>query len=297
MIKQSRFLSAVLFIGVSALVSMTSGCLMAGNYHSAKTLEKGTGQMGLTFSSTRYQKTDNDGTTDYAAIPNVIPEITYHVGVSENVEVGGRAALGSLGGDLDVKYRFLRNDKLHLAVAPALSYQSAVLVEAIGFRLPVIATYELADSVDFNAAAFLTQTNFRSASSEFKSFDGNLTSTGAAIGLDIHGETLHIRPAVEFTQYVADLNGEQFDPFNTVNILVHVAWTTGREKKQLDRIERKIDALGAPAPGPYAPAPGPYAPAPGPYAPAPGPYAPPPGPGPYAPPPAPIEPAPMPAPQ
>lgn len=265
-----------------------SGCLMAGNYHTAKTLDKGTSQTGLTFSTTRYQNVNSDGSLDAVAIPNVVPEFTYHLGVGANTEVGGRVALGSLGFEGDVKHRILRNDKLHLAIAPALSYQAAVVYEAIGGRLPLIGTVELSDMVDVTAAGFVAQTNFSGASSDFASFKGNLTSTGASIGLDLHGESLSIRPAFEFTQYVADFSaGNDFHRFNTVNFLVHVAWTGGRDKQQLNRIERKLDALGAPpaatAPAPasapvtpvaapeYGPAPAPgvpvYEPAPAPVAP------------------------------
>ncbi len=249
-----------LLVGSVLVAVGASGCLMSGNYHTAKTLEKGTSQVGMTFSTMRYEKENSDGSRDAVALPNIIPEITYHIGVADDVEVGGRAALGSLGIEGDVKYRFLRSDKVHLAVAPALSYQAAFVFQAVGVRLPVIATYQLSDMIDFNAAAFLAQTNFGNADSDFSTFNGNLTSTGGALGFDIHGETLSIRPAFEFTKYVANVNGDTFDGFNTVNFLVHIAWTGGREKQQLDRIERKLDAMAAPPAPVYAPAP--MAPAP-----------------------------------
>ncbi|HEX2688827.1 MAG TPA: hypothetical protein VHN14_19525, partial [Kofleriaceae bacterium] len=82
-----------------------------------------------------------------------------------------------------------------------------------------------------------------------------------ALGFDLHGETFTIRPAVEFTRYVADLSSDSNSTsahFNTVNFLVHIAWTGGKEKKQLDRIERKLDNLTAPPPAaPFAPPPPP----------------------------------------
>src|ERR1044072_9003404 len=117
------------------LAVLASGCLMAGNYHTARTLEKGTSSFGLTFSATKYsfdyETTDSAGNpqkeTISFAIPNLLPELTYHIGISDNAEAGGRLALGSLGGEFDIKYRFLHNDKLHLAVAPAISYQAFIL--------------------------------------------------------------------------------------------------------------------------------------------------------------------------
>ena len=258
---------------------------MAGNYHTAKTLEKGTSQFGLTFSATTY--TFKDTTTDASgatvktdvsvAIPNILPEITYHVGVSDNVEAGGRIAIGSLGGEFDVKWRLLHQDKLHLAIAPAIAYQAFILVEGGALKLPAILTYELADNFDLTVAAFATETHFKtvSDSASFDAFNGTLTSTGAALGFDLHGETMSIRPAVELSRYVFATGNKDFEPFNTVSFMVHLAWTGGREKKQLDRLERKIDNL---QPQPYPPQPYPPQPyPPQPYAPQGGPsYAPPP---------------------
>ena len=114
----------------------TTGCLMAGNYHTAKTLEKGTSQFGMTFSGTQYTYTTTDSATNTTksatfVLPNIIPEITYHIGMTVDVEAGGRVAIGSLGGEFDVKWRFFHNDKLHLAVAPAIGAQAFVLIEGV----------------------------------------------------------------------------------------------------------------------------------------------------------------------
>lgn len=243
---------------------LASGCLMAGNYHSARTLEKGESQFGLTFSATRYELEEVDGsgntTVDSVVLPNVLPEIVYHIGMADNIEVGGRVSLGALGLEGDVKYRFLKSDKLHLAIAPAINYQAFVVLQGVGLRLPGILTYELADNLDFTAAVFGSTTRYSVPSddtdSDFSTFRGTLVSTGGAIGFDLHGETFSIRPAVEFTRYVADLSsdsGSDSGGFNTVNVLVHLAWTGGKEKKQLDRIERKLDNMTEPPPPPGPP--------------------------------------------
>lgn len=256
---------------VMAFLVSGGGCLMAGNYHSAKTLEKGESQFGVTFSTTRYdhRQTDSSGntTTDSIVIPNLIPEFVYHIGVAENFEVGGRASLGALGLEGDVKYRFFQSDKLHLAIAPAINYQAFVVLQGVGFRLPGILTYQLADNIDFTAAVFGSTTRYStvgdSSSSDFDTFRGTLISTGGALGFDLHGATFSIRPAVEFTRYVANLSsdtGSSSEGFNTVNVLVHLAWTGGREKKQLDRMERKLDNLSSPPPGEPAPLPPPSSP-------------------------------------
>jgi hypothetical protein len=253
---------------VMGLLASSGGCLMSGNYHSAKTLSKGESQVGITFSATRYdlESTDSSGgtTTESIVLPNVIPEVTYHIGMAEDLEVGGRVSLGALALEGDFKYRFLKSDKLHLAIAPAVSYQAFIVLQGVGFRLPAIATFELADNVDFTAALFGSTTRYTvpgdSTDSDFDRFRGTLLSTGGALGFDLHGETFSIRPAIELTRYVANLSSDTdsaSESFNTVNFLVHLAWTGGREKKQLDRIERKLDNLTAPPPGPPPPGPPP----------------------------------------
>jgi hypothetical protein len=232
---------------------------MAGNYHTAKTLEKGTSEFGMTFSATKYsfkyddtqtdpntgQTTTTQKSVDFA-IPNLLPELTYHIGVSDNAEAGGRISLGSLGGEFDIKYRLIHDGKLHVAVAPAIGYQAAFLIQGGGLRLPGILTYELTDNLDFNAAAFVSETHWKpvSDSEDFQSWSGNLTQTGVALGFDLHGETMSIRPAFEWSRVVYSANGRSdFEPFNTFNVLVHIAFIGGREKKQLDRIEHKLDNM------------------------------------------------------
>lgn len=287
----------ILWGGLVALV--LSGCLMAGNYHTAKTLEKGTSAFGMTFSATKYSFKYNDTQTDPNtgqttttpksvdfAIPNLLPELTYHIGVSDNAEAGGRISLGSLGGEFDIKYRLIHSGKVHVAVAPAIGYQAAFLIEGGGLRLPAILTYELADNFDFTIAAFASETHWKpvSDSEDFKSWTGNLTQTGIAMGFDLHGETLSIRPGFEWSRVVYSANGRSdFEPFNTFNVLVHIAFIGGREKKQLDRIERKIDNLQPQYPPPQQYPPSQYPP---PQYPPPAQYPPPQQPAPSPPPPA-----------
>ena len=222
----------------------SSGCLMAGNYHSARTLEKGTSAIGMNFSMTRYTTVDQTtGEQDSVALPNVIPEVTYHTGITDDLEMGGRVAPGSLGVEFDVKYRFLRTDALHLAIAPAVGYQAAIVFDATSVKLPLVATFDLADNFSLNAAIFAGTADFRDVDDDFDMFHGTLAHTGASLGIEIRGETFVMRPAVEWTEYVADFRGGAFEEFRTFNVVVHFAGISGREKKQLNRMERKLDRV------------------------------------------------------
>lgn len=234
-----------------AATLLSNGCLMAGNYHSAKTLEKGTSSFGMTFSMTTYEFEDpGDGSTRRFTLPNLIPEIAYHVGITDDVEAGGRVALGSLGLEADLKYRFLHSDKLHLAVAPAIGYQAFVVIQGTSLKLPVLLTHELSDNFAFNAGLFWLTTRYSevdNSDEEFEQFRGTLGATGLSLSFDLAIETFVIRPGVEFTQYLNDFEDDgDFQKFSTVNVMVHIAWIGGKEKKQLNRIERKIDSIRGP---------------------------------------------------
>lgn len=242
-LKQVTLSLCILGLGTGA-----TGCLLAGNYHSAKTLEKGESSVGLIFSATTYEHIDDDtGEVDRVQIPSLFPELTYHVGLNDNLEVGGRVGLFQLALEADIKYRFFRSDKLHLAVAPSMGAQSFIIISGTMLRLPAIATYELADNVAITGAVFGSTTRYSSIDggddSAFGAFSGTLVSSGAAFNLEFSGETFSIRPGVEFTRYAASVNNEQFEPFNTINAMIHISFIMGREKKQLNRIEDKLDDL------------------------------------------------------
>src|SRR5512140_508339 len=85
------------------------GCLMSGNYHSAKTLGKGESQVGLTFSATRYDHVSTDNstnppttTTESIVLPELLPEITYHGGDTVVVTKNGGRRLGKRTHELAV---------------------------------------------------------------------------------------------------------------------------------------------------------------------------------------------------
>jgi hypothetical protein len=231
------------------LAVLSTGCLMSGNYHSARTLEKGTGAVGMTFSVTRYTDVDCDTmsgtcTRDQITLPSWLPEFTYHLGITDDLELGGRIAPGSLGIEGDLKYRILHGDSLHLAIGPSLGYQGAILYDATYAKLPVIATFDLADNFSLTAGAFVGTADFNGADDEFDVFDGTLASTGAFLGVELRTETMLVRPGVEWTEYVADFGSDpDFDGFRTFGVVAHFAIITGTEKKQLNRMERKLDRV------------------------------------------------------
>jgi hypothetical protein len=227
----------------------TTGCLMAGNYHSARTLEKGVSSAGMTFSITRYTDVDRDAstgetTTDVITLPTLIPEFTYHIGITDDLEAGGRLAPSSLGMEFDVKYRLFQGDAFHLAVAPAIGYQTGIIYSATHAKLPLLGTFDLAENFSVTGAVFGGTARFDDVDESFDTFRGNLGSTGAFLGVELRGETFYLRPGFEWTEYVADFdNDPNFDGFRTFSVIAHFAVVFGREKKQLNRMERKLDRI------------------------------------------------------
>jgi hypothetical protein len=224
-----------------SLGMLLNGCLMAGNYQSARTLEPRESSFGMTFSLDHLSDSEGDLT-----VPNVIPEFAYHVGVARNWEVGGRIALGSLGIEMDTKYRFLRKGDLHLAVAPAAAYHAFFVVSGFTVRLPVIISYDFTDIVGFNAAVLggysFTNANRDEDEDLSQYMNCRVWYYGASLGPELRGSVFFARPAVEFIRYQSNLESNNgWKPFNSINFLVHFGWVFGREKQQLDRIENKLD--------------------------------------------------------
>jgi hypothetical protein len=239
----SKLGAALVTLGTTAAL-LAPGCMPVSNYHSARTLGDGESSWGMTFSSTTYK--DVDDTTNEqtrATIPGIIPEFTYHIGLSDDVEFGGRVAPGFLYGELDLKYRFLHNDRTHMAIAPAIG-QMAFIVAITAIRLPIILTYELNDKVALNTgvagSAWVVSDNGDTGDDNpFQVGDDFLQTATGFVGLDIQGRTAYIRPTLEITR---GLLGDDTD-FEMVQVSVHFGFISGRELKKLDQMQDQLDRI------------------------------------------------------
>ena len=259
---------------------LTPGCcLMLGNTTTARTLDKGTGEIGLTFGATTYQfetttfddpdTPENEGgekenlSVNY---PVILPEIPFGVAITDNVQVGGRFAPQSLGFELNTKWRFLHADQLHMAVQPAMNYQSWLLVQGMGVKLPLLVTYDVHENFAFTTSVHGAYTDWSFSDEDFEPdeedqqdaliWNGGLGSFGMGVCLDIHTESFFVRPAFEFNRYQSNFDEEfedTFEAFNSYAFMVNVGFVIGKTKQQLDRIERKIDNLSPQPPQPPPP--------------------------------------------
>lgn len=267
-----------------AVLLLTPGCcLMLGNTSTARTLERGTGEVGLTFGSTTYQfetTTFDDPDTPEdeggekqnlnVTFPVILPEIPFGIAITDDVQFGGRFAPQSLGFELNTKVRFLHADRLHMAVMPSINYQSWLLVQGTGVRLPMLVTYDVTDILGFTTSVHAAYTDWSFADEDFEPDDdedqntliwnGGLASFGMGAGLDIHTESFFVRPTFEFNRYQSNLNKdfeETFEPFNSYAFMLNIGFVIGKTKKQLDRMEQKIDRISPPPPAPAPPSPPP----------------------------------------
>ena len=255
---RTRNLGLLVLLGAVAL--MLQACPSAGVYRTAKTLEPGTSDIGLSFNATKLSSESIEATSDGQTqtedtssgpdivIPKILPEVSFHIGVADNVEVGGRVDITAGLLELDTKYRFLKSSGLHVAVQPAAAYQSFFFIEGYRLTLPLMVTYEINDWFAVNAYGL---GQYSSLSPTDDTADGAVDISGASVGggggLTFSGETFYFSPSIEYTQTLLeaeddDANSVGFNYTYTV-VSLNMGWILGKEKKQLDRIENKIDKM------------------------------------------------------
>lgn len=251
-----------------------TGCPSAGIYRSAKTLEPGVGDFNTNFNFTKISQKQKIPTVDEDTgeittreedlsftFPNVLGEYAYHIGIAENVEVGGRLALGSGLMELDVKYRFIGSDdsKLHVAINPGIGYRSFGLVDGTSVNVPLLLTYELTSVLSVTVGGFANMSFLDSAiegeDSDSPNLGGNTQSFGGAAGIMISGDTFFLYPVVEFGTISAssddedDESGDSETTFETqyMQVGLNIGVVYGRElqaiKKMDEKMDKKLDSI------------------------------------------------------
>ncbi|MGM0596953.1 MAG: hypothetical protein ACQES9_07950 [Myxococcota bacterium] len=245
-----------LFLAIS-LFALT-GCPSAGVYRTAHTLKKGQSDFGLNFNAFQIKST-NEYDTQSVTIPNIIPELHYHIGVGNRMELGGRVALGSMMAEFDFKFKFFESmDRTtHLAVNPAMGYRSFVFIEGPHLTLPIIASFDLTRSLSITGFAYANYYNFQTPDGEsidsqedYENADSesafiiNGVTTGAGVGVKYTGETFYIMPSVDF--FTTAVNFSDDPAQNTMQGVVFnisFGWIGGKEMQKLNQMDRKLDRI------------------------------------------------------
>ncbi len=136
---------------VAFTAALSSGCVNANAYATARALEPGRVVVVLAPEVTHYEetyrapapfRTRERAQIGYMALP---PTVGLRVGVGRNVDIGGYArAASSLGGD--VKYNFFRGETVDLALRPGA--QIMPIESGWGYvELPLMASLRVSDAV------------------------------------------------------------------------------------------------------------------------------------------------------
>jgi hypothetical protein len=242
----------LVFLLAAALLS--TGCLTTGMYRTAHVLPQDEGDFTMSFNVVRATVEEPAGEpgvgSETFTYPNVVPEISYHYGMAENVEVGGRLALGAGMIEVDTKWRFLHTPGLHLAVQPAVGYRGLGFFEGFHGSLPLILTRDLRPRMSLNASVFGSYTHF-TATDSFDDGDidlvGDTVFVGGALGVQFRSRgSFHFMPAIEVQRSVYR-GGDLLDAPDVTAVIfgVSVGWGADERARkmdeQLDRIERKLD--------------------------------------------------------
>lgn len=201
-------LAVVLILAVSAL---SAGCWSSARYQTANTLDPGQTSFGAGFQAINLRnicaEVEVDGTTkkecagdgDLALsdvwIPNLMPDLFFRFGLAEDLDLGIK--LFFIGGEVDVKYRFVDTGKIKLAIGPSAKINFPfIIVQEYSLNVPLIFTVDLG-SVELSAAA---GGNVGMWNIPFTS-DTGVTTSGfnAQLGASFGGDTWYIRPEVGYT--------------------------------------------------------------------------------------------------
>jgi len=263
-----------------ALVGMLlQACPSTGIYRTAQTLEPGTADMALSFSTTAYKQADkvitnSDGSTTVdeglqLILPNLVPEVSFHLGVQDNLEIGGRVSITSGLLEADLKYRFYGSsgDVLQLAVQPAVGYRAFILASGYHFTLPFVATYQFNDMLSLTVAPYGSYLNVSPTDVDVDiGITGNFLTGGAMLGVQFRGENFHIMPSLDISTSFVDLSETATDVGGSTSSVrdeqityvifgLSFGYVSGKElqklddmDQKLDRIEEKLDRQTPPAP-------------------------------------------------
>jgi hypothetical protein len=126
-------------LGLALLLALQTACSTLATLHGARTLEPGTVQVGVAAS---LQHGNNPLATTLAFFPQL--ELAARYGVREDLDVGMRAFLFGVGGDM--RYRFFRSERLDFATAPGVTlFYIPTVGGSAELRSPVLGELQLGE--------------------------------------------------------------------------------------------------------------------------------------------------------
>jgi hypothetical protein len=213
-------------LALLALLPVLAACPAAGVYRTARTLNQGELDVGLILSGTHVEippSTTTDPQTGTITmhdgvsftLPTLIPELSAHYGITDDVEIGGRLALAALMAEADLKLRLIgcRDCSTHLAFAPAINYRSFVFIEGATATLPLIFTQDLRRDIAVNLGAYgayrslhiVDTTGSNNNNSEIDNLAIKSWLAGGSVGLEFRGDRVYVMPFVDISHTLHDV--------------------------------------------------------------------------------------------
>ena len=228
-------------------------CAMINTAHTAKTLDPGEAAIGLSMNGSVISYTpmdDVDSTfalTEDTAVTTgtILPNISFGIGIVNNLEVGANFVLSIFGIDAYLKYRILHLGRHHIALSPTFSYYSFSNFAGGGH---LTYTFEANDRFLFNVSFLGNYTYLETPAFLdflFGEFDytKDFMTLGFNVAPEIRGRVAFFRPSFEYSAFFPLVENPKMNGINYFRVTLAFGWFLGREKKQLDRIEEKIDRL------------------------------------------------------
>ena len=223
------------------------GCFATKMSSTARTLGEGNNETSLSFNTSQIFIEDQDS----LALPNLIPNFHWAVGMNDNTDLYGNVSLASWYTEVGIKRRILQSGANHLSLAPLLGISPLGSLASYRMGLPVLYTRDLSETVGLNLMAH-AEYRIRGAVSESGSsgedlwelFGGDTVGVGGGLGVEVQGRAFYVRPAISYTYYSAAFGSEEE---RTAFAISQVAFTFGRvggrTEAQLQRIEDKLDEV------------------------------------------------------
>ena len=248
--------SFTLIILSALLFSFMTGCFAVGTYRTAQTLGEGESDFGMSVSASKIQTSDTttkDSVTGETikhkgtnvSFINLIPEMNYHIGVTDDLELGGRIALGSMFMELDAKYRFFQSDKLHLALQPSIGYFTFIVADGPKLTLPLIATYDISKKLSANVFGYGSYSNISAIDNDID-IAGESISAGGGLGLLVKSDTFYFMPNIDISKSMSSIGNDDGSVDQDITFLVFgvaFGWYGGKELKEIKKIDKKLDRI------------------------------------------------------
>jgi len=207
-------------MGVLLSAGALQACPSSGVYRSAKPLQQGQSEFGLGLNITRVAREGVNNAEDAEmanvlvetakTLPKVVPEVTYHRGVTEDVDLGGRVDVTGGLVEVDVKYRFLDGDSANFALQPAIGYQTTLLVDGFRVTLPILATFDLSKRFGVNTygmvqfADQLPTEEKRDGAAKIQGF-----TLGGGVGVILSADRFFVSPNIEVVRTLSRATTEK----------------------------------------------------------------------------------------